>query len=29
MWQKEYINPFTEGQFSEDLKGMKPHLAQF
>jgi hypothetical protein len=27
-WQKEYINPFTEGQFAENLKGMKPHLAQ-
>ena len=22
-WQKEYINPFTEGQFSEDLKGIQ------
>jgi hypothetical protein len=28
-WQKEYINPFTEGQFAEDLKGMKPHLSRF
>jgi hypothetical protein len=28
-WQKECINPFTEGTFADDLKGMKPHLAQF
>jgi hypothetical protein len=27
--KKEYINPFTEGKFAEDLKGMKPHLARF
>jgi hypothetical protein len=26
-WQKEYINPFTEWSFADDLKGMKPHLA--
>jgi hypothetical protein len=28
-WKKDYINPFQEGIFSEDLGAMKPHLASF
>jgi hypothetical protein len=28
-WKKDYVNQFTEGLFSEDLKGMMPHLARF